>query len=327
MIFRNPALIALIIMFSFITLGAKPLERIANEMGVQGETQFNDGQYLDAAQSFLGAIDNYKQAVRVDNIPEDVNKIFTWYNHTYQAYLNAGDFNKALEIMDKKIELQPDNFDLIKDKAIILKKYLDKPLDAIQVLKDFDSKKRDFEVEKRIASYYADLEDYEKALYWYQKAYEIKKDSVVIQYIASLNVKLGRNQAAIQAYEDFLATNPKTAVLAKTYRNMGALYEEIKNDRKSIEYFEKSNEIKYDNKVTLLLIVKYYDYLQFDKATENINKLLAKRPGDHDAIYYRAKIAFDKDQKKAARSDFSKLLNDPKYGKVAKGYIESIDSE
>ena len=108
---------------------------------------------------------------------------------------------------------------------------------------------------------------------------------------------------------------------------MGSLYEDIKNMPKAIEYYEKSLKMKYDNNIVLLLTTKYYDNDAYDKALEKITLLLKNKPGNSDAIYYRAMIEYNRDEKDAAKADFQLLLKDSKYGKVAKGFIESIKSE
>ncbi|MBN2461525.1 MAG: hypothetical protein JXB60_07955 [Candidatus Cloacimonetes bacterium] len=327
--FRKSGAGILIILVLSVNLiyATKSLERIANEIGVLGETQFNEGKYLEAAQSFKEAIDKYNEAVQKDGIPQDIKKIDTWWFYTYQAYLNAEKYEDALVALEERIIIDPSNYDLVKDKSIILKSKLDRPLDAINALIKFDSQKRLFELEKKIGSYYADIEDHENALLWYNRAYELKQDSKLIKNIAFLNVKLGRNEEAIKAYEDFIRTEPKESVLIITYKNLGALYEELKNTRKAIENFEKANNIKFDDTVALLLVTKYYDTAQFDKAMEKINQLLARKPNNPDAIYYRALIKFENGDRTGAKTDFARLTNDNKYGKAARGYIQSIDSE
>ena len=75
-----------------------------------------------------------------------------------------------------------------------------------------------------------------------------------------------------------------------------------------------------------MLISKYYDLDQYDKALKKIDQRLKNSPGDADAIYFRAMIKYNRDDKTAAKSDFKKLFG-TKYDKQAKGFVESIESE
>jgi tetratricopeptide (TPR) repeat protein len=323
-----------VIIVSFLIIGIcslliaeKSLERIANELAAQGDTFFTEGNYSEAGKNFENAVEKLNEAVEKDGIPLDNEKISLWLRNAYNSYAKGNDFEEAVRVLDERKKLAPTNYDLVKTQAIIYKKYLNNIPKAIEVLKAYEDIKQTFNNEKRIGLYYLAMDDYENSLIWYKKAYEQKQDSKVIKNIATLYLKLGDNEAAVKAYEDFIQTNPRESVLAQTYKNMGALYEDLKNYSKAIENYEKSNALKYDNNITLLLITKYYDNKNYNKALEKIALLLENKPNNSDAIYYRAMIKFDRGEKNAAKADFTLLLNDSKYKKVAQGFIESIESE
>ncbi|MCF7859406.1 MAG: tetratricopeptide repeat protein [Candidatus Cloacimonetes bacterium] len=305
----------------------KSLERIANEKGVEGEKLFNEKKFTEAAQSFEEAILLLKEAVQRDGIPLDNEKISRWLDLAFNGYYQGGSFENAIKVLDSQLKLDPTNYKYVNYKSIILKKYLDRTDEAIVELIKYNNAKRSFKVEKKIASYYYDLEDYENALVWYKKAYQQKQDATVIKNIAAIYIKLGQNSDAITAYEDFIKTKPNESVLARTYMNLGKLYEDIKNNAKSIENYEKSLQIKYNNNIVLGLITKYYDNGSYNKALTKIALLLDNNPGNSDAIYYRAMIRYNRGEKETAKADFQTLATVPKYSKVANGYLESIKSE
>jgi tetratricopeptide (TPR) repeat protein len=305
----------------------KSLERIANETGVEGETFYNEGKYLEAAQAFEQAITKLHEAVQKDGIPLDNEKISRWWELAFNAYYAGQDYENALKVLDERLKLQPGNYDLTNYKAIILDKHLKRTAEAIEVLKAYDAAKQSFNVEKKIAGYYVDLGDKENAIEWYEKAYEIKQDSKVIKNIAALYVELGKNAEAIQAYENFLQTNPTEKVLIKTYKNMGVLYEDIGNYGKANEYYEKSLALKYDKDLNLKLMISYYDRDNYSKAKEKINQRLTKKSNDADAIYYLAQIKYQEEDKAGAKAEFQKITGSSKYGSSAKKWIESINSE
>ena len=305
----------------------KSLERLANEKGVEAETLYNEKKFEEAAQAFEAAITKLEEAVKTDGIPLDNEKISRWLLYAFQGYYQGKKYEKALQVQNERIKLDQGNYKLISIKAKLLKTYLNRTDKAIEVLKKYNTAKRSFKVEKKIASYYQGIEDYENAVIWYKKAYEQKNDATVIKNIAAIYLILGKNSEAITAYEDFIKTDPNESVLAKTYMNLGKLYEDMKNNSKSIENYEKSIKLKYSSDITLTLIMKYYDGKSYDKALEKISLFLENKPGNNDAIYYRAMIHFNRGEKEVATADFETISSDPKYSKIAKGYIESIKSE
>jgi tetratricopeptide (TPR) repeat protein len=304
----------------------KTLEQEANEFAVQGDTFFAEGGYSKAGKSYEDAVEKLYLATKQEDIPLDNQKVTSWLTNAYNSYAKGSDFNNAVRVLDKRKELDPSSYDLVKTQAIIYKKYLKDIPKAIEVLKVYDNTKQTYSNHKRIGSYYKALEDFENSLIWYQKAYEKKKDSKTIKNIAALHLKLGQKEEAVKAYEGFILTNPSEAVLAKTYTNMGALYEGLKNIKKANLYFEKSLALKYDSKINLKLMADYYENENFTKAEEKISQRLSNSSNDSDAIYYQAMIKFNKDDKVGAKIDFQKLL-ESKHQKSAKGFIKSIDSE
>ncbi len=308
-------------------LADKSLERIANEKGVEAETLYIDKQFVQSAQAFEMAIAKLEEAIKTDGIPLDNEKISRWFELAFNGYYQGKSFEDAIRIIDRQLELDSTNYQFVNYKSIILKKYLGRIEDAIVVLKNYNTVKRSFKVEKKIASYYTDLEDFENAVVWYHKAYELKKDATVIKNIAAIYLKLGKNSEAITAYEDFIKTNPNESVLARTYMNLGKLYEDMKQNSKSIENYEKSVKLKYNNNIALSLITKYYDGNMYDKALEKIALLLKNKSDSNDAIYYRAMIHYNRGEKDQATTDFQTISSDPKYKKLANDFIESIKSE
>ncbi len=305
----------------------KSLERIANEKGVEGETLYNEKNFVASAQTFEAAIAKLEEAVKADGIPLDNEKISRWLELAFNGYYQGQKFEDAIRIIDRQLKLDPTNYTYVNYKSIILKKYLKRIDEAIVVLKKYNTTKRSFKVEKKIASYYADLKDYENAVIWYQKAYEQKKDATVIKNIAAIYLKLGENSKAITAYEDFIKTDPNESVLAKTYKNLGKLYDELNNTEKAIYCYNKSLELQFNEQIAFILLEKYYGKQDYSKANTIIEILLRNYPGNTDAIYYRAMIHYDLGNKEEAKSDFEIIKVNPKYTKLAKGYIESIKSE
>jgi len=304
----------------------KSTERLAREKVVEAEDLWGAENYTESAQACEEAISMFQQAVAEDQVPNDPVLISHSLAIAFDSYVKSSDFDNALRILGEMIKLDPENMKYYSQKAILQKK-LKRFDDAIETYSYIDSVKPSYKNSKSIASIYKDREDWENALKWYYLSYDQRQDSNTIKDIAIINLTLGRNEAAIQAYKDFLDTDPATATKIKTYKNLGKLYEDLGELNNALEYYEKSNELRYDNQISLLLISRYYDLKMYDKSLSNISLYLKNKPDGADALYYRAMINFDKGNMIDARKDFAAIQNNPTYGSIAKGYVESIDSQ
>ena len=304
----------------------KSLERLGNEAEVAADKLFSAEKRAEAAEQYNEALAKFKAANEKDGIPVQ-DKIDRILDKLFKAYYFSKTYTKAIEILQRQLKSDPGNTKKARTIAQIYEKNL-KDLDsAINTLVSFNETKKSYVVQKKIASYYTDKKDYENALTWYKNAYKIKQDSKVIKNIAViLNKYLGRNEEAIKAYEEYVQTNPPQSAIISTYKNMGALYEDMNNHSKANYYFEKVLELKYDSNINLKLIGNYFSNDLNNKCLEKIEQLLNNKSGNIDAIYYRALIRYNQGDKIKAKEDFQKLLGS-KYDKEADGYIESIDSE
>ncbi len=320
--------ILLLIIMAVSLFAEKPLERVANEQGVEAEDFFKNKDFANAGPKFEEAIATLKEAETNDGIPMDNEKKNKWLLYAYQSYVQSKKFGDAIRVQDLRIAADPGEYKLVKEKAIIQAKYMKNPEAGIASLKAFDAQKSSFNARKLAAKYYKDyMNDNQNALMWYQKAFELKKDSKVLTQIATLHKDLGNNAEAVKAYENYISTETKESKLNTAYKNLAALYEEMGNNSKSIEYFEKALTIKSDDKFVLLLMTKYYDLGNYDKTLEKAAQYSQLKPGNLDSIYYQAMVKYERGDKAGATAEFEKLVNDAKYGKIAKGYIESIKSE
>jgi tetratricopeptide (TPR) repeat protein len=319
-------LLVIILLVSASLWCQKSTERLAREKGVEAEELWESEDYASSASAAAEAIALFKKAVEEDGIPGDDSLISHWLYIAFDCYVKSSDLAAALEILEDIIMLDTGNMKLYEQKAIIQKK-LDRYDDAIETYTYIDSLKPSASICNKLAEIYQDREDWENALLWYSKSYAIRQDSKTINNIAVINLTLGRNEEAINAYKDYIATDPPAAAKIRTYKNMGKLYEDIGQIANSLEYYEKSNELRFDSQLTLLLISRYYDLGRLDKSLEKIELYLKDKPDGADALYYRALIKYDRGDLPGARQDFEKINTNPTYGSIAQGYIESIDSQ
>jgi len=325
---RKITLVLMIILLSTIVLFAeKSLERLGNEAEFAADELFGAKDYAGAIVKYEEAVAKFNEAAAKDEIPVD-DKLTRIDDKVFKSNYFSGQYEQAIAIKKKMLAANPKDIKTVKLIAQIYEKKIGDRTVAIDFLKSYDAQHpNNNTVIKRIASNYRKLEDFPNAITWYKKSYAIKQDAKIINNIAIMHNNLGQTAEAVKAYEDFIKTNPKEDKLRKTYQNMGALYEEMGKKKESAANFEKANNMKFDKNITTKLISMYHDMGSTTKAGENIAKLIANDPGNEDALYYRGLIAYEGGDKAAAKVDFQKLTSSRTYGKIAAGFITSIDSE
>jgi tetratricopeptide (TPR) repeat protein len=303
----------------------KPLERLGNEAAAVADSLYNAGKIVEAAQKYEEAYNLFIQAEKEDEIPL-TDKISQMLANMLTSYYQGKDFQGAVRALGLRLEQEPKNDVFARQMSQIYEKDLKDVLNAIAVLEKFDPTNPNFNVRKTLGRLYGLQKDDENSLNWFLKAFDVKKDADVLQNIALLHYKTGNVEAAIKAYENFIATDPPQNVLVAVYKNMGKFYEDIDNATKSIEYYERSNKIRYNKDIALLLLTKYYDRGDLLNSNIKVKQILDNNPEDSAAIFYKGLILFDQKDFVKAKAEFEKIQADRVYGQNAKQYIESIDS-
>ncbi|MDA3814735.1 MAG: hypothetical protein PF570_10850, partial [Candidatus Cloacimonetes bacterium] len=125
--YKKFLIIAILLTITLSSLFAqKSLERIANEIGVEAETLYNDKKFVASAQTFEAAIAKLEEAVKADGIPLDNEKISRWLLYAFQGYYQGKEYEEALKVQNERIKLDPSNYKLISTKAKLLKNYLNR---------------------------------------------------------------------------------------------------------------------------------------------------------------------------------------------------------
>lgn len=322
--------IAVVLMMLFITTmiasdDDKPLERLGNEAAASADSLYEESKFIEAAKKYEEAYNLFIQAQEQDNIPLG-DKIGQMLTNMVTSFFQARDYEETIRIIRKRLALDPTNSTFARQIAQIYERNLNRKDKAIEALVDFEKQNDDFVVRRTIARLKAETEDFESAVQWYQKAFEMRQDPDVLQNIALLHHRLGNTQDAIKAYENFIATGPAEHILVNVFRNLGRFYEDIEDEGKSIEYYERSNRLRFNRELTLLLLTKYFDRGDMLNAREKANQLLRENPNNPAAIYYTGLILFEQGRYNEAKDYFSRIANDRTYGAPARQYIESIDS-
>jgi len=303
----------------------KTLERLGNEAAASGDSLFTDHKFTEAAQKYEEAHKLFVRAEEEDNIPLS-DKINQMLSNMVASYYQAEDYENTIRILKIRLEHEPNNDIYARQISQIYEGLLNNSEKAAEVLIEFAKNNENFTVYRTIARLHNEMEKINEAINWYEKSFNIRQDPDVLQSIALLHHRLGNTKEAIKSYERFLETNPREAVLISVYRNMGRFYDDIGNNEKSIEFFERSNQLRFNRDITLLLLTKYFDKGDYTKARQKANLLLEDNPSNADAIYYTGIIFFEQEKYSEAKEQFMRITGDRRYGNAAKQYIESIDS-
>jgi len=316
-----------LIITALVTLNAqeKSQERIAREHLVAGDSLFTAknydkaiGQYEISLKTFYGA--------KNDMTPfEEEIKVVLY--KLYASGVNAKNYNKASEYGMEFLKYDPSNEAVVKNLSRIFRIELKNIPSAIQVWKDYDNKYNSFVAKQEIADLYGRNNNMPEAIKWFYAALQINKDAEVLQKMASLYINNKEPQKAIAVYEDFLATNPSDRDKGRTFRNMGTLFKDLKNNAKAIENYELALGFDYDRSISLWLVTQYYDSNRFDHAISRINDMLKRNANDADATYFKALILFQQEKFSEARTEFTKVQNHANYGTSAKQHIEIINKK
>lgn len=320
-----------IIMLALLgSLFAAKFETQGNTAANEGDTLFKSKKYAEALTKYESALSNYTKAYKAKEIAsnEKINKMIS---NSYVAANKAKNYEKVVFYLQKMIDNEKKaskKRKLYTALAQIYDKRLNNTAKAIDVLVNYNNslKKPDVRVVRKIAYYYGEkkLNQPQKALEWLNKAYKIKADANVIQKIASLHIGLNQNSEAIAAYTNYLKTNPNKKSKIRTYKNMGALYNKIKQDTKAIEYFEKYLALKYDEKIAVLILQKHIDAKNDALAKKMAERMLKKNSKQAFAIYTMGDLAFKAKKMDEAKKWFEKVKSNPTYGKNAKAFLKQL---
>ena len=223
-------------------------------------------EYLLAEMKSLGCMGHdygnlgqYQQAI------EDLNKTISLkpdyadaYNSRGNAYGNLGQYRQAIEDYNKAIGLKPDYADAYNSRGTA----------------------------------YAKLGQYRQAIEDYNKAIGLKPDYAdAYNNRGNAYLERGNYQQAIENYNKAIEINPKVAY---AYCNRGIAYADLGNYKQAIEDYNKAIEINpkdadtYHNKG-----VAYYKLGNYQQAIEDYNKAIEINPKDANA-YHKRGVAYYK---------------------------------
>ena len=201
--------------------------------------------------------------------------------------------NKAIEIYQKVVELNPSDYDAYRNmgNSYSLKDEDDKAIEYYQ--KAIEINPKNDKAYNGMGNSYSFKDEDDKAIGYYQKAIELnpKNDNAYNGMGNSYNDK-GEYDKAIEYYKKALEINPKNDT---AYGNIGNSYNNKSEFDKAIEYYKMTLELNPKNDYVYDGMGNCYNYKgEYDKAIEYYQKALEINPkndnaynGMGDSYYYK----------------------------------------
>ena len=323
---RKILMVIIVISLAFTLFGEdRPPERIARELMVEGQNNFNNRNYAEAITNFEASLNIFKEIRNeMTSFDEEIRQILF---NLFASGANSQNNQIATKYGEELLVLDPGNERLVGQLAQIYRVRMSDMTRAINVWKRFDEQFNRFSAKREIGDLYVRAEDNTNALLWFNRALEQNRDADLLQRIASLHISMNQPDRAIRVYRDFLDTNPPARERNITLRNMGTLYRDQNNTRLAIQYYEQFLEHDWDRNIALWLVSQFEELKNYPRALHWIQAMITRNSNDLDAIYFRALIAHAEGRLVEARADFQRLTAHATYGNSARQFIESIDAQ
>jgi tetratricopeptide (TPR) repeat protein len=216
-----------------------------------------------------------------------------WRELTHQArrWSNLGDEEKAIQEMNKAIEIHPDNVDSYLQRAVIYKaggnlfKAISDYTKALDLNPNLPSVQYDYaQTLRQVRMYEPAIEAYLRAIQLNPRMLEAY-NNLGVSYL-----ELKEYQKAIEYFEKLIALDPR---YTKAYNNLGTAHAESDSIDQAVEAFRKAIEIdpRYANAYKNLAMA-YIKRSEIPQAYAALDKYLTLNPDDRSALGVYEKLRF-----------------------------------
>ena len=315
-----------------VTYAQELSDRDIQQIEYDAGTAYNEGVELYGQKDYQGAIDKFVASLDLyKKIDTEANpktdRIRELYKNLSILYYMTKQYPKAIEYYGLRQQYEPDNYQIVISLSSIYDAMGDDDQE-LKVLLVYDEKYDKYKISKKIATIYEDNNDLPNAIKYYTDAFELNPKKVeFLEKIALFYHKIGETTKAIQAYEDYIATEPADYILRKVYKNLGIFYQNMGQIDKAILAFENSLALKNDKDIAFTVGHLYYDQGNYPKAKQFLKDVLSIDQNNPQAHYYMGKIYREEEQWNKAISEFKLIVNNPQLGKFAKEEIDFIKKQ
>lgn len=218
-------------------------------------------------------------------------------------YYEEGEYDKALEILNKQLSIveDPDAYNYVgkiyqeKGEIELAIKNFEK---ALEFKPDF------FEVNYELGKIYYSMNDFKNASKYLTKASSIHTDDVeVLNLTAETYKKVGHSDDAVILFEKILELEPNNSF---ANAKIGEIYFQRLDYSKAIQYFEDSIQITYDENVALMLAKSYFEINNYPSALDVIREILAVNKDNKKALSLKKAIELKGIKPKEEKADDKK---------------------
>lgn len=275
----------------------------------------------DAIHNYEKALGIYKTIAPVHVTQGELDSnILGVYNNLAIISKDAGKFEDAVGYYDQLLKLKPNDPATLNNKFFVLRDNLKDETRAYAVLIDLATATNDPAAYINLAERYAEKGNNIEAGKYYLKALELQPGADMYRRLANFYRNNNDWTNANLYLEKLVETKPDNAELAKVYQMIGKNYDELKNSKKMIEYYEKSLAIDRDPQLALVLAGYYNSQKNYAKVITYATMTLTGDNRNVDALMLRGLAYYNSKPKNyaAAKADLTRIQNDPKYGAQVK---------
>jgi tetratricopeptide (TPR) repeat protein len=244
------------------------------------------------------------------------------------AFLNAGDYEKAIEVGKLAVEKYPDNLMvyICLGEAYYRTLKLDAAYENFKKAESLTNKKENLmQIYSRIGQILENMDNLDDALTYYNKSLSLAKDlgntdiqAIALKGIASIYDQKGELDKALGYYQEYLSLEKNKEEKALIYNNIAIIYDRKGDYQKAIEYFKKAIEVA----------EKYKDYFSVSFYKLNLGETYRKLKDYKNAEKYflegleGAKKIGDKFLEATGCLSFARLYRDKGHREKANEYYD-----
>lgn len=277
--------------------------------------------YDEAIMNYEKALGIYKTISPVLITPLELEmNILGVYNNLAIVSKDAGKYDATLGYYDQILIMKPNDPTVLNSKFFLLRDNLKDENKAYAVLLDLATATNDPAAYINLADRYAEKGNTVEAGKYYLKALELNPGADMYRRLANF-YRGNKDWTNANIYlEKLVATKPENGELAKVYQMIGNNYKELNNDKKMVEYLDKSLALDRDPQVALALASYYNGQKNYAKVISYATTTLSTDTRNVDALMLRGLAYYSSKPKNyaAAKADLSRIQNDPKYGATVK---------
>lgn len=271
------------------------------------------------------ALFNLEKSYTLNSSDQNVKKELAY------CYHSKGDYKNALKFYDFALKSEPDNIELLANKALTLHA-MNNYMSAIEIYKDILKKQSNDRIEKNltaasIAYGYSlyDKNDYGQAILYFEDAIELNDKEASAYYgLAMANEKLGIKDAAIQNYRMAAELEPtNNEYISALHRLKDS--STIPAEPNSEEIFNPLKENKKEEPIITNISIPTEDSLSYPDLIKKGDEESSKQNYDK-AIDYYTKAVISNPSDKATMMKIASLYKNKGNGQKAISFYDKIIS-